>query len=52
MYVLQKIKPFFLVVDIQHNQCQCRFFNPREKNSVCGDETTPQRHYIVKQQTE
>ena len=22
------IKPFFLPVDIQHNLCPCRFFNP------------------------
>ncbi|MEP2595777.1 MAG: hypothetical protein ABJI92_18985, partial [Kangiellaceae bacterium] len=24
------LKPSFLPVDIQHNQCPCRFFNPRE----------------------
>jgi len=24
------IKPFFVPVDIRHNQCPCRFFNPRE----------------------
>ena len=24
------MKPFFLPIDIQHNQCPCRFFNPRE----------------------
>ena len=24
------IKPVFLPIDIQHNQCPCRFFNPRE----------------------
>ena len=29
------IKPFFLPVDIQHNQCPCRFFNPtRDTSSV------------------
>ena len=24
------LKPFFLPVGIQHNQCPCRFFNPTE----------------------
>ena len=24
------IEPFFLPVDIQHNQCPCRLFNPTE----------------------
>ena len=24
------LKPLFLPVDVQHNQCSCRFFNPRE----------------------
>ena len=29
------IEPFFLPVDIQHNQCPCRFFNPgRDASSV------------------
>ena len=27
------IKPFFLPVDIQHNQCPCRFSNPRRDTS-------------------
>ena len=27
---MKKLKPFFLPVDTQHNQCPCRFFNPRE----------------------
>ena len=27
------IKPFFLPIDIQHNQCPCRFFNPRRDTS-------------------
>ena len=26
-------KPFFPPVDIQHNPCPCRFFNPREIQS-------------------
>ena len=26
-------KPFFLPVDIQHNPCPCRFFNPRRDTS-------------------
>ena len=30
---------FFLPVDIQHNQCPCRFFYP----SLCGHKTTKQR---------
>ena len=28
------IKPFFLPVDIQHNQCPCRLFNPRAEIQV------------------
>ena len=27
------IKPFFVPVDIQHNQCSCRFSNPRTDTS-------------------
>ena len=39
MYVVcvLHIKPFFLPVGIQHNQCPCRFFNPinrRDTSSV------------------
>ena len=39
-------KPFFLQVDIQHSQCPCRFFNPREIQAMWS-QTTPQRYYIV-----
>ena len=28
------VEPFFLPADIQHTQCPCRFFNPRETSSV------------------
>ena len=28
------MEPFFLPVDIQHNQCPCRLFNPRQTSSV------------------
>ena len=30
------IEPFFLPVDIQHNQCPCLFFNPRDKKGTSG----------------
>ena len=30
-----RIKPFFLPVDIRHNQCPYRFLNPREIRVMC-----------------
>ena len=30
------IKPLFLPVDIKHNQCPCRFFNPRRDTYLPG----------------
>ena len=33
------IKPFFLLVDIQHNQCPCRFFI-LARHKLCGHTTT------------
>ena len=30
------IKPPFLPVDIQHNQCPCRFYNPGELQVLCS----------------
>ena len=47
------IKPFFLPVDFQHNQCPCRFFNPRrDASSVVTklrhrDTTLPRTRYAV-----
>ena len=35
-----------LPVDIEHNQCPCRFFDPRRNTSVCGHNATPQRYYV------
>ena len=33
------IKPFFLHVDIQHNQCPCRFFNPINRRDTSSGVT-------------
>ena len=37
------IKPFFLPVDIQHNQCPCRFFNTREIQVLWSHNYAPER---------
>ena len=29
----ERVKPFLLPVDIQHNQCPCRFFNSKKNTS-------------------
>ena len=42
------IKPFFLPVDIQHNQCPCRFFNPRRDTSSV---VASNKHYERKPHT-
>ena len=54
MYVgVLHIKPFFLPVDIQHNQCPCRFYNPRRYTSDVvtklrqRDTTLPRTRYAV-----
>ena len=41
------IKPFFLPVDIRHNQCPCRFFNPRRDTSSSGHKATPMRYFVA-----
>ena len=38
------VKSFILPVDIQHNQCPCRFSRYIQN---CGHKTTPQRYYVV-----
>ena len=45
----KRVKPFFLPVDIQHNQSPCRFFNRRELQvtMVCRHKTTPQRYHVL-----
>ena len=40
-------KPFFLPVDTQHNQCPCRFFNPRRDASFVVTKTEIQRYYVA-----
>ena len=53
LFVFFTLKPFFLPVDIQHNQCPCRFVNPRkDKSSVVTklrhrDNTLPRTWYEV-----
>ena len=40
------IKPFFLPVDMQHNQCPCGFFLLL-RCKFCGHRTTTRIYYIL-----
>ena len=41
------IKPFFLPIGIQHNQCPCRFFNPGEMQAPWSQNYATQRYLVV-----
>ena len=50
LFTFEAFFPNFLPVGIQHNQCPCRFFNPkRDTFKFCGHghRTTPQQRYYI-----